>query len=191
VLIVLCLKPVYAVEAFRLPELVLISKLRTIGTIALSFGVAADTIIAAALCFFLRRLRTGFESSDSLVHSLSIYAINTGALTSATSITTLVVYNAYPNTFHCMASYFVLGKLYAISFLATLNTRKIIRNREVNSKAKPPIPPLPSNVYVMSSPNGQTKPYTWQQKKIEIEVCSVTRDGVDLERGFSHKHDEH
>ena len=61
----------------------LISSLGTqgIATWSLSAGVATDLAIALALCYFLRKLRTGFKKSDSLVNMLCIYAINTGILT--------------------------------------------------------------------------------------------------------------
>ncbi|EDR02355.1 uncharacterized protein LACBIDRAFT_332417 [Laccaria bicolor S238N-H82] len=107
----------------------LVHKLQTLGTISLGCGVLTDVITAGALCFFLQRLRTGYSPSDSLVTSLCSYAINTGVLTSTVSMATLILYNVMPpSNLYFVATYFVLSKLYAISFLATLNTRRIIRN---------------------------------------------------------------
>jgi len=120
----------FTIKAFHLPNLFAVYELKTLGTIALAFGVATDMITAAALCLFLNRLRTGFQTADSLVNSLCRYAINTGAVTSAVSLTTLLLFNVTShNNLYFVASYFILNKLYAISYMATLNTRRTIRGR--------------------------------------------------------------
>ncbi|EMD40024.1 hypothetical protein CERSUDRAFT_81328 [Gelatoporia subvermispora B] len=120
---------VYTVKAFQLPDLAHVDDLKLVGSLSLALGVATDIVTAAALCFFLRGLRTGYSQDDSLVNTLTIYAVNTGILTSAISLCTLILYDIMPDNFIFMAFYFVLSKLYAISFFATLNTRKIVRGR--------------------------------------------------------------
>ncbi|GLB38741.1 hypothetical protein LshimejAT787_0506060 [Lyophyllum shimeji] len=120
----------FTVKAFALPSLLDVHRLQILGTVSLGVGVLTDIITASALCFFLNRLRTGFHGSDSLVNSLIRYAINTGALTSAVSLTTLILYNVdSQGNLYFVATYFVLSKLYAISYMATLNTRRTIRGR--------------------------------------------------------------
>jgi len=120
----------FAIEAFKLPSVFAVHQLQTLGTISLGVGGCTDIITAGALCLFLNRLRTGLKSSDSLVNSLCKYAINTGALTSTVSMATLILYNAVPtNNLYFVATYFILSKLYAISFMATLNTRRAVRGR--------------------------------------------------------------
>ncbi|KAL4259127.1 DUF6534 domain-containing protein [Pleurotus pulmonarius] len=128
---------VYTIKAFKLGSLVNVGKLRTLGIVSLSFGLATDVMIAASLCYFLQHYRTGHNGTDSLVNALSVYAVNTGALTSAVSLSTLLLYWTMPeNNFYFIAVYFSLSKLYAISFMATLNTRKIIRGRGSDYSAK-------------------------------------------------------
>lgn len=119
----------FAVKSFELPSVFAVVDLRILGTVALAVGVLTDIIIAVALCFFLSRLRTGYKQSDTLVNSLVRYAINTGALTSAVSVSTLIMYNLMPHNMIFISTYFVLSKLYAISFMATLNTRRVVRGR--------------------------------------------------------------
>ncbi|KAF8886200.1 hypothetical protein BD779DRAFT_1786648, partial [Infundibulicybe gibba] len=130
---------------FELNGLQYAPRLKLLATLSLAGGVLTDVVTAAALCYYLRKLRTGhkqylidsshlkqsnlLDSSDSLVNTLTRYAVNTGALTSAVSLCTLILYNVRPSAFYFMGSYFVLSKLYAISFLCTLNTRTIIRGR--------------------------------------------------------------
>ncbi|KAL0566343.1 hypothetical protein V5O48_015676, partial [Marasmius crinis-equi] len=81
----------FTAKAFQLPNLFAVVHLRTLGTIALAVGVLTDVVIAFALCFFLNRLRTGYQRSDTLVNSLVRYAVNTGAVTGAVSLTTLIL----------------------------------------------------------------------------------------------------
>ncbi|KAL0961182.1 hypothetical protein HGRIS_006154 [Hohenbuehelia grisea] len=121
---------VYTVKAFSLSSIREVSQLRVLGTVSLAVGVVTDVLIAISLCYFLRSFRTGHRASDTLVNTLSRYAVNTGALTSAVSLSTVVLYNAMPNdNFIFVGLYFVLSKLYSVSFLATLNTRRIIRGK--------------------------------------------------------------
>ena len=61
-----------------------------VATLSLGAGVLTDVVIAAPLAFFLRRLRTGHRRADSLVTQLTVYAVNTGAITAAVAICTLV-----------------------------------------------------------------------------------------------------
>ncbi|RXW18169.1 hypothetical protein EST38_g7687 [Candolleomyces aberdarensis] len=119
----------YCVRAFQLRKVESAKRLQVIATLSLGSGVITDIAIALALCYFLRKLRTGFRKSDTLVNMLSIYAINTGILTSALSATVLILYNVYPNAMYFMGSYFVLANVYGISFICTLNTRRVVRGK--------------------------------------------------------------
>ncbi|KAK0458046.1 uncharacterized protein EV420DRAFT_1643390 [Desarmillaria tabescens] len=119
----------FSVKAFALPSVFAVAGLRVLGTVALGLGVVTDVSTAAALCYFLNRFRTGHARSDTLVNGLVIYAINTGAVTSLISTATLTLYNVMPDNLIFIAAYFLLSKLYAISFLAALNTRKVVRGR--------------------------------------------------------------
>ncbi|KAJ4467247.1 hypothetical protein J3R30DRAFT_3849561 [Lentinula aciculospora] len=114
---------------FMLPDVFAVVQLRVYGTISLGVGVLTDIVTALSLCYFLNKLRTGYRQSDSLVSTLIKYAINTGALTSVVSVTTVILYNIMPNNLIFIAVFFILSKLYAISFMATLNTRRVVRGR--------------------------------------------------------------
>ncbi|KIK53852.1 hypothetical protein GYMLUDRAFT_63513 [Collybiopsis luxurians FD-317 M1] len=103
-----------------------LSKLKMQGSVALGTGALADILFAASLMFYLRKMRTGYRKPDSLVKSLTQYAIHTGALTSTLSILALILYIARPYTFDFMGPYFVVTKAFAVSFMCTLNTRKLM-----------------------------------------------------------------
>ncbi|KAH8104756.1 hypothetical protein BXZ70DRAFT_1005263 [Cristinia sonorae] len=126
---------IYTAEGFKAKSLTEVEKLQVVASVALGLGVATDILTSASLCYFLRNLRTGYTKDDSLVNRLTLYAINTGILTSACSLTTLICYDTMPDNFIFMAFYFVLSKLYANSFLATLNTRRVLRGRGTDNEA--------------------------------------------------------
>ncbi|KAK0457411.1 uncharacterized protein EV420DRAFT_1643753 [Desarmillaria tabescens] len=119
----------FTVKAFELSGVFEVVHLRALGSTSLGVGVLTDLATAMSLCYFLNKLRTGYHKSDSLVNSLVLYAINTGALTSAVSLSTLILYNIMPTNLVFVACFFILSKLYAISFMATLNTRRIVRGK--------------------------------------------------------------
>ncbi|KAJ7063812.1 hypothetical protein C8F01DRAFT_35925 [Mycena amicta] len=119
----------YTVKCFQHPFLTVLPQLKVTASLALGIGAFTDVVIACSLAFFLRRYRTGSKRANTLVTSLTVYAVNTGAVTAAISICTLVFYDVRPTTFQFLAFYFILCKLYAISFFCTLNTRRIIRGK--------------------------------------------------------------
>ncbi|KAJ7054217.1 hypothetical protein C8F01DRAFT_1164412 [Mycena amicta] len=114
---------------FQNPFLAVLPKLKLMASLALGAGALTDVVIAGALSFFLRQYRTGSRRADSLVTTLTVYAINTGAFTASVSILTLVFYDIRPDNFQFLAFFFILSKLYAISFFCTLNTRRSIRGK--------------------------------------------------------------
>ncbi|KAF8270643.1 hypothetical protein EI94DRAFT_1722189 [Lactarius quietus] len=132
-----------------------------ITTISLSASAFADVLIAASMCWYLYRKRTGFTRTDSIIASLMAYSINSGLLTSifgvATSITVrifLVIYSfgaplfydqfaASPSSLLCVPFYWILSKCYVNSLLAMLNSRNHIRDRSTTDN--------PDNAYTLSS----------------------------------------
>ncbi|GLB40208.1 hypothetical protein LshimejAT787_0800790 [Lyophyllum shimeji] len=93
----------------------------------LPFGVTAilsDIFIATALCFLLASNRSDYEDTNTVINKLIVYAINRCILTSAVAVIEVVIFVAVPHSFYSFAFDFIIGKLYANSFLATLNSRK-------------------------------------------------------------------
>ncbi|THG98803.1 hypothetical protein EW026_g3441 [Hermanssonia centrifuga] len=125
---------VYTEQALRLESLLFIVNLKVVGSSSLIVGLCTDIITSGSLCYFLHNLRTGYSKDDSLVNRLTLYAVNTGVLTSAVSLATVILYNLMPDNFIFMACYFVLSKLYVNSFLATLNTRRVLRGRGTDAE---------------------------------------------------------
>jgi hypothetical protein len=172
---------VYTVRSFQDPFLVILPNLKTLATFSLGAGFVADIFIASALCFFLRRFRTGHKRADSLVNTLTVYAVNTGAFTAAISLLTLIFYNWHPRNFEFMAFYFILSKLYAISFLCTLNTRKIIRGKGTEQEG--PTTGASGNIsgnafYISHVPPTNSNNYTYRGE------YSTARGDVSVSKGL-------
>ncbi|TFK40317.1 hypothetical protein BDQ12DRAFT_680734 [Crucibulum laeve] len=109
-------------EFTRLKEVSLIA--------ALPFGVFAilsDVFIALALCILLHSNRSDFSDTNNLINKLIVYAINRCLLTTVVAIVEVVTFIAVPNSFYSFAIDFIIGKLYANSLLAALNSRKTLR----------------------------------------------------------------
>ncbi|KAF9062694.1 hypothetical protein BDP27DRAFT_1451609 [Rhodocollybia butyracea] len=105
----------------------LASDLKGLSITVNALAAAGDILIAGILSFLLQKSKTG---SDSMLNTLTLYAVNTGMLTSLCAVASLIV--AAPNTFIYIAFFFCMGRLYTNSLLATLNARKSIRDRGDN-----------------------------------------------------------
>ncbi|TFK26974.1 hypothetical protein FA15DRAFT_729106 [Coprinopsis marcescibilis] len=91
-------------------------------------AVLSDVMIAGSLCILLHGSRTGFRNTNTLVTTLIIYAINRCLLTSAVAIAEVIIFSIKPHAYWYLAVDFVIGKLWANSLLATLNSRLALQN---------------------------------------------------------------
>lgn len=99
------------------------------------FAVLSDVLIAVSLCVLLHGNRTGFKSTNTLITSLIVYAINRCLLTSVVAVIEVVVFAISPTSLWFVAIDFVVGKLYANSLLATLNQRNSLRGKGLETDA--------------------------------------------------------
>ncbi|KAF8812941.1 hypothetical protein BYT27DRAFT_7182180 [Phlegmacium glaucopus] len=109
-------------EFARLSEITLFS-----ATPFAIFAVLSDVLIAGSLCVLLHGSRTGYRKTNTIISSLIVYAINRCLLTSVVAIVEVIVFSIMPKSLWFLAIDFVIGKLYANSLLATLNSRQSIR----------------------------------------------------------------
>lgn len=101
----------------------------------LSSAAICDTGIAVSLCYFLHKKRTGFERTDKIIDYLILFAINSGLLTSFASIACLVTYLVVPKTWVYLALCFLISRLYANTFLCSLNSRQILRTADCDNES--------------------------------------------------------
>ncbi|KAI0643500.1 hypothetical protein C8Q79DRAFT_979428 [Trametes meyenii] len=81
-------------------------------------AVAADVILTSALVFVLRKSRTSSKRANSVLHILTVYAINTGVLTSIFGVAVFVFALIVPGNLIYAGISIVGVKLYANSVLA-------------------------------------------------------------------------
>ncbi|KAJ8585816.1 hypothetical protein M405DRAFT_824297 [Rhizopogon salebrosus TDB-379] len=96
-------------------------------------AVLSDVCITIALCVLLHGNRSPVIETNVLVNTLIIYAINRCLLTSIVAVAEVIAFVISPNSLWFIAIDFVIGKLYANSFLASLNSRSALRGRSLHS----------------------------------------------------------
>ncbi|GBE85756.1 hypothetical protein SCP_0802780 [Sparassis crispa] len=94
-------------------------------TCGLSLSALVDLIVATVSIYYLWHSRTGFERTDHIIRSLITYVVNTGALTMVVSVSTLLTFVLLSDNLIFVGLAAVQSKLYANSFMATLNARKL------------------------------------------------------------------
>jgi len=95
----------------------------------LTMQAISDLIIAGAMSFFLRRRRTGFPQTDTVIKILMMYAINTGLLTSMVAMEVMLVFTFCGFQFFHECFIIPLGGLYTTSLLANLHSRSMLRRK--------------------------------------------------------------
>lgn len=89
-----------------------------------SLVVAGDVAFTCCLTYYLRKGRRSLpRETVSVVNSLFVYSINTGAVASVLSVLTIVTYAKSPNTLWYLVFITPMGKLYANALFSTLNVR--------------------------------------------------------------------
>ena len=92
-------------------------------------GVASDLSVALGLSTILVLSKTGFKRTDSLVHTLMLYTVNTGLIVAIDAALGMICYAVMPHNFIFLAFYMLLSKLYLNSCLAMLNARGDLRGK--------------------------------------------------------------
>ncbi|KZT18092.1 hypothetical protein NEOLEDRAFT_1143855 [Neolentinus lepideus HHB14362 ss-1] len=100
--------------------------------VALASAASVDILAALSLIYYLRKTRPGLHLADSRVNVLTVYIVNTGLITSVFSLIILVTFVALRSNLVFLAFVEIQSRLYANSFLASLNARQTLRNQGVN-----------------------------------------------------------
>ncbi|KLO11554.1 hypothetical protein SCHPADRAFT_464941 [Schizopora paradoxa] len=165
---------------------------------ALPFAVLAvlsDVLITVALCVLLHNSRTGFRSTNSMLNLIIVYAINRCLLTSIIAIIEMVMFVTAQETLWYLAADFVVGKLYANSLLATLNSRSALAGKGMEDEEDADITNTSLHIGGFSQPIVLESQYSTKRfdgpKKVENEVVSVSMvnpqaDSRDTSFGTKH-----
>jgi len=118
----------YVAQVFDVPSAAdLSSKLGPYAILVNALGAACDICIAVAMVFYLRRSRTSIKRTNHMLRSITLFTVTTGIISSVCAILVLSMAGAFPGTNIEIPPYFMLTRIYANSFLATLNVRDHLR----------------------------------------------------------------
>ncbi|KAI0828127.1 hypothetical protein BC628DRAFT_91647 [Trametes gibbosa] len=104
---------------------------RTTWTISVGYGngVVFDLITTSTLVTVLRRSRTGFKRTDSVLDTLVLYTVSTGLLATVTGALIFVFALAYPDSLIYIGLTIPGVKAYSNCMLAMLNSRHNLSER--------------------------------------------------------------
>ncbi|SJL01075.1 uncharacterized protein ARMOST_04391 [Armillaria ostoyae] len=91
-------------------------------------AILSDLLIALGLCLLLQRSRTNFANTNYIIKTLVGYAITRCLLTSIMTVVEVVLIAQPQTPFYSFAVDFVIGKLWSNSLLASLNSRRSLRD---------------------------------------------------------------
>ncbi|TFK59065.1 hypothetical protein BDN72DRAFT_851470 [Pluteus cervinus] len=117
------------VKAFGIQSFPDLSKISHIMYLNFAVSTVSDISLSLALCYLLRRSRTGFPKTDSILRILMLYTVNTGLLVAIDETVGLITYVTMPDNLIFLGFYLLLSKLYLNSYLAMLNARDKLRDR--------------------------------------------------------------
>jgi hypothetical protein len=83
-----------------------------------------------AVIFFLLRIKSAVDATNSLIKTLILHAIPAGALTAIAATLTFVLFKAFPQTNVNYLFSFLMGRLYTQALLNTLNLRTHLRSQQ-------------------------------------------------------------
>ncbi|KAI0667816.1 hypothetical protein C8Q78DRAFT_289007 [Trametes maxima] len=101
-------------------------------TISGGLGSAAlvDMLVALTLSYYLNKGRSSWhKESNSKINMILLYAVNTGALTGTASLLCVILFATQKQSLVFLGLVEIQAKLYANSFLGSLNARAHIRNK--------------------------------------------------------------
>ncbi|KAJ3993601.1 hypothetical protein F5050DRAFT_680936 [Lentinula boryana] len=101
---------------------------RWLFTLGLALSSAVDVLITSSLFFLLRSSKREGGSLDGVIDALILYTFETGSVTCAATIVSMICWITIPTQLIFMALHFIIGKFYATSLLVTLNTRRVLRD---------------------------------------------------------------
>ncbi|KAJ7913493.1 hypothetical protein B0H13DRAFT_2659575 [Mycena leptocephala] len=126
-------------------------------TSALSFEVFCDVVIASAMVYYLLRNKTEIQTTNRAINLLVLYTVNSGALTMHEAwlfaICTLATWVTSATTLIYASFFFVLVRLYGLSFMSILNSREYIREQLFATSVGHAMVTIPSY-----NPNGSSLP---------------------------------
>lgn len=140
-------------------------------TCGFSLSAVVDIIISATLLFYVAR---GQKKSDNIVKSLQRYVINTGCLTMLVSIAIVLTFILMKDTLVFAGLVEIQCKLYANSFIATLNARQDLPDPRPVAEGE-----VRSIELTGRLPTGRRRPRAQQHLDFFTTLSKTTAEGLE------------
>ncbi|KAF9231826.1 hypothetical protein BU15DRAFT_81938 [Melanogaster broomeanus] len=89
-------------------------------------GACLDIIIAASMCYYLKRQKAfAFTRTAKMLDKLMVYSIETGLLTGTYGVTIYICYKFMPTPDSFFAVFMSFPEVFAITMLVSLNLRRV------------------------------------------------------------------
>ncbi|KAI0641146.1 hypothetical protein C8Q79DRAFT_1014561 [Trametes meyenii] len=102
-------------------------------TLGLAVSSSLDILITMIMCYYIRRGRTAFVRMSRIIDVLTLYTVENGMITCIATSLSLFFWLFMRSNFAFLGMHLAINKLYANSFLASLNARKTIANKSQGS----------------------------------------------------------
>ncbi|KAI0762404.1 hypothetical protein C8Q74DRAFT_149267 [Fomes fomentarius] len=148
-------------------------------TLGLSASAGLDVLITVILCYYLRQRRSGLAKMDRIIDTLTLYTVENGMLTCITTTVSLICWVRMPHNLIFLGLHLAISKLYATSFMASLNARKSLTHRSEGTGQGDdyPMPVVFPTVY---SPGSHVAP--WSPHGRSISPVKPLQVNIDVER---------
>ncbi|KAF5376709.1 hypothetical protein D9615_007826 [Tricholomella constricta] len=123
---------ILAVKTYNIKTFADLDEMSWVVYASFSWSTGIDIVIATAMCFYLIRSKSGFSGTNNKIMIIIRMTLISGFLTSACSLAALITYAAMPYNLVFLGIEFLLTKLYINSFLAMLNARQSVRDRDTS-----------------------------------------------------------
>lgn len=131
----LCSASTTSAEMIRLQMFSLFkAQFRWLFSLGLALSSIVDIQITISLFVLLQNSRSRSLSLNHIIDSLILYTFEIGSLTCAGTIVSMICWLTMNSNLIFMGLHFVIGKLYANSLLAALNTRHELRRQRHSSR---------------------------------------------------------
>ncbi|KAL5514868.1 hypothetical protein ACEPAG_2184 [Sanghuangporus baumii] len=118
----------YSIRIASIEEIVLLADAIPLQIASAAVAGITDTCLAVTLVWLMRRARSGFRRSDSIVKRLVTYTIGSSLVTAICAVFSLISAAVAPHSFIYAIGDFLLSKLYFNCLLASLNARTSLRS---------------------------------------------------------------
>ncbi|KAI0369927.1 hypothetical protein BV20DRAFT_945127 [Pilatotrama ljubarskyi] len=174
-------------EMIRLKSYIMfVDRFDYVFTLGLSTSTALDVLITSILCFYLRQRKSGLAMMDRVIDVLTVYTVENGMLTCVATVVSLICASwvRMPNNLIFLGLHFAISKLYASSFMASLNARKGLANRSQGSVPHDAYA-LPVLIHSPFSPRDPRAPWSGGGKRLhQRRPVQVT---IDIEQTIHHE----